>query len=112
MYFVLTQVLPPGPSGEGSPLRLPFLAVAIVAALASVYFKNRFGARDDRPRPLAMVRAGYVIALVFSEIPALLGLVLFFIANWSQGWVFFGISAGAFVINFPASDDFNSVKPD
>jgi hypothetical protein len=110
LHFMLTRVLPPPAPVPDSQLPAPFLALAIAAALGSFYFKARFGVRGDQPRPLAMVRAAYIMALVFSEIPSLLGLVLFFMVNWPRTWVFFVISALAFAINFPSSEDFDSLK--
>ena len=53
-----------------------------------------------------MVRAGYVIALVLAETPAILGLVVYLMAAWPQYWAFFVISAAAYAVNFPRRDDF------
>lgn len=74
--------------------------------LASFYFKARFGAREGQARSVALVRAGYVIALVFTEVPAILGLVVYVLSAWPNTWVFFLISAGGYFLNFPARADF------
>jgi hypothetical protein len=106
MYYYLTTILPAGKVDANSPLALPLLGFGIASVLASLYFKARFGARNDRPRTLAMVRAGYVVALVFDEIPALLGFVVYMLSAWPWHWVFYVISAAGLAINFPQRGDF------
>jgi|SRR5579872_4916047 len=110
LHVALTQVLPPGPTVLDSPLRIPFYALAFVSAVASVYFKSRLGSRESKARSLGMVRAGYIVALAFCEVPSLLGLVLFFAGRAPNDWLFFVISALAFAINFPAASDFESAS--
>jgi surface polysaccharide O-acyltransferase-like enzyme len=110
MHVALTQVLEPGPAMLNSPLRIPFYALAFVSAIASVYFKSRFGARQGKPRSLGMVRAGYIVSLAFCEVPSLLGLILFFAGHAPNDWLLFVISALAFGVNFPAVGDFDSVN--
>ena len=106
MYYYLTTIIPAEQADPNSPLIFPFLSLAILMALASVYYKARFGARDDRPRTLAMIRVGYVVALVFDEVPAMLGFVVYLLTAWPQHWLFYIISATALVLNFPQRETF------
>jgi hypothetical protein len=107
-YYYLTTVLPADKADPKSPLVFPLLGLAILAALASFYFKAYFGAREGRPRSLAMVRLAYVVALVFDEVPAILGFIVYWVSAWPQNWVFFVISAAGFAVNFPQREDFEN----
>ena len=106
VYYFLTTILKPGKTDADSPLAFPVLGLAIFMILASIYARMRFGVRDNQPRSLPMVKAGYIISLVFAEVPALLGLVLYVLSAWPDCWVFFLISAAGFILNFPRRNDF------
>ena len=110
IYYFLTTILRTDRADPNSPLVYPLLAVALVMVLLSLYCKSRFGARGERPRPLAMVRAGYVIALVLTEVPAILGLVAYVVSAWPKSWIFFVISAAGYFLNFPARTDFEQFE--
>ena len=72
----------------------------------------RFGAREgqaeSQARPIGRVRAAHLIAFVISEVPAVLGLVVYFLSAWPRYWVFFLLSAAAFAVNFPQRGDFEA----
>jgi len=106
VYYLLTMILKPTQADPGSPLPLPLFGVAIVMAVGSLFIKARFGVREGQQRSLAMVRGAYILALVITEVPALLGLIVYLVAAWPQYWAFFVISAGGYVVNFPQRDDF------
>lgn len=106
LYYLLTVVLKPEQADPNSVLPLPLFGTALILAILSLWAKSRFGAREGQKRSLAMVRAGYVIALVLAETPAILGLVVYLMAAWPQYWAFFVISAAAYAVNFPRRDDF------
>ena len=48
------------------------------------------------------------MALVMSNSVAVYGLVVFVVAGWPLYWIFFAISAVAFILNFPRPDAFES----
>ena len=106
VYYSLTTILKPGKIDPNSPLVLPLLAFAVLVALMSLYLRARFGVRENQPRSIAMLKAAYIVSLVFDEIPALLGLMSFLLSGWPRYWVFFLISAAGFVLNFPRREDF------
>ena len=106
MYYYLTTILPAGKADVNSPLVFPLLGFGIASVLVSLYVKARFGARGDQPRTLAMVRAGYVVALVFDEVAALLGFVVYMVSAWPLHWVFYVISVAGLAFNFPQRGDF------
>ena len=106
MCYFLTTILKTDNANPDSPLIYPLLGFGIFMVLASFYFKARFGIRPGQERSLAMVRASYVIAIVFSEVPAILGLVVYVLSAWPNFWIFWVISAGAYFLNFPARADF------
>ena len=110
VYYFLTTILQPANPDSNSPLVFPLLGMAVLSVLASIYFKARFGAREGKTRAPAMVRAAYIIALVFDEVPGILGLIVFLVSAWPQYWVFFVISAGGFVFNFPRRQDFEQAE--
>lgn len=110
IYFFLTTMLRTDYANPNSPLVYPLLGLGILMVLASFYFKARFGVREGQARPLAMVRASYVVALVFTEVPAILGLVVYILSAWPNTWVFFAISAAGYFLNFPARADFEGFE--
>jgi hypothetical protein len=106
IYYFLTTILRTDEANPNSPLIYPLLGFGILMVLASFYFKARFGFRPGQERSLAMVRASYVIALVFTEVPAILGLVVYVLSAWPNIWIFWVISAAGYLLNFPARADF------
>ena len=107
IYYFLTTILSTDSANPNSPLIYPLLGFGIVMVLASFYFKARFGAREGQARSVALVRAGYVIALVLTEVPAILGLMVYVMSAWPHTWVFWVISAGGYFLNFPTRADFD-----
>lgn len=110
VYYFLTTVLQPANPDPNSLLVFPFLGMAVLVVLVSIYCKARFGAREGRTRSTAMVRAAYLVALLLDESAAIFGLVVFLLSGWPQYWVFFAISAAGFVFNFPRRDDFEPTE--
>jgi hypothetical protein len=106
IYYFLTTLLRTDYANPNSPLIYPLLGFGIFLVLASFYFKVRFGFRPGQERSLAMVRASYVIALVFTEVPAILGLVVYVLSAWPNTWVFLAVSAIGYSLNFPTRTDF------
>jgi hypothetical protein len=106
VYYFLTTIVRTDYANPDSPLIYPLLGFGIFMVLASFYFKARFGFRPGQERSLAMVRASYVIALVFTEVPAILGLVVYVLSAWPETWIFMAISAVGYFLNFPVRADF------
>jgi hypothetical protein len=106
IYYFLTTIIRTDYANPNSPVIYPLLGSGIFMVLASFYFKARFGFRPGQERSLAMVRASYVIALVFTEVPAILGIVVYVLSAWPNTWVFLAISAAGYFLNFPARTDF------
>lgn len=109
VYYFLTTILKPANPDPNSPLVFPLLGLGVLMVPASLYLKARFGAREGQTRSTAMIRAAYVIALVFDEVTALLGLIVYLLSGWPQYWVFFALSAAGYLLNFPRRDDFEQV---
>ena len=110
VYYFLTTILKPANPDLNSPLVFPLLGVAILMVPASLYLKARFGAREGQTRSIGMIRQAYIVALVFDEVPALIGLIVFLLSAWPQYWVFFVISEAGFLLNFPRRDDFEPAE--
>jgi hypothetical protein len=106
-FFIMNTALTPDNPNPNSPLVFPMLGLAVSVLLASLYLKARFGAREGQQRSLAMVRAAYIIALVFTETAALFGIVVYAFSGWPKSWMFLLISAAGYLLNFPRRDDFD-----
>ena len=108
LYYFITTMIKPTQSDPNSPLIVPMLAVAVLMLLLSFYVKARFCATEGRARSLSVVRTAYILSLVCTEIPALLGVIIFVFTGWPKNWTFFLISATGYVLNFPKRDDFET----
>ena len=104
VYYFISGTVRADNANPDSPLVYPLLGVGILMVLASFYIKAGFGSKV--PRSIALVRMRYIIALVLTEVPAILGLVVYVVSAWPNAWVFFVISAGGYILNFPVPRDF------
>ena len=112
LYYFITTVIKPAQSDPNSPLIVPMLAAAVLLLLLSFYVKARFGAREGQARSLGAARTAYILSLVCTEIPALLGIIIYVLTGWPKNWVLFLISAIGYVLNFPKRDDFETSGDD
>jgi|SRR6266436_4184409 len=108
LYYFITTVTKRMQADPNSPLIVPLLAAAVLMVLLSFYVKARFGASEGRARTPGIVRVAYILALVLTELPGVLGIIVYFVSEWPKTWVFFLISATGYVLNFPKRGDFET----
>jgi len=46
--------------------------------------------------------------VVVTELPGVLGIIVYFVSGWPKTWLFFLISATGYLPNFPKRDDFET----
>ncbi|MBX9601980.1 MAG: hypothetical protein K2X35_13280 [Bryobacteraceae bacterium] len=102
LYYLIGRLVPPGEASDPSLLAAPLLGVAGGSAAISFFLRSVFTRRAVERKDPALLRTAYVIAFVFAETPAILGLVTHFATGWQYSWVFFFISLGTFALHFPS----------
>jgi hypothetical protein len=102
-FFVLGS----GGAAEGaddSTLLAAFAALAFMAVAASFVLKRHFyGHAVERGEP-ARLQTGFILALVFCEFPALLGLVGLFVTRNRYAYALLALGALGLLLHFPRRD--------
>jgi hypothetical protein len=102
MYYVLTVISGRSENAEPNPtLFLILIAIGITTALISFFVKNTLLARALQQQQVPMVQQAYVTAWALSEVPALLGVIDFFVMGDRYFYVLLIISACAQLLHFP-----------
>lgn len=102
MYYVLTVISGRSENAESSsPLLLILIAIGITTVLVSFFVKNMLLTRALQQQQVPMVQQAYVVAWALSEVPALLGVIDFFVMGDRYFYVLLIISAGAQLLHFP-----------
>ena len=108
VYFVLTRVVTGSESAQDAGIAMPMLAVALLSSGVGFFLKNRLLSQAVAKRQAALIRGAYTLAFAMSEIPALLGMVVYLISGWPQYWAFFVISLLLFALHFPSEQKIES----
>ena len=91
----------PEDAGLNSTLLLVLVAIALSATFISFPIKNKLINHAIAQQHVPLVQQGYILAWAISEIPALLGLVYFFMTGNRYFNVLFVIAVFAQLLHFP-----------
>jgi len=101
-YYGITFVVKP--SGTTNPNSMLFLILVVVAlsmTLISFLVKNQLLSRAIDQQRVQLVQQAYIVALAVTEVPALLGLLYFFMTGDRYYPVLFLIAACGQLLHFP-----------
>ena len=102
MYYVFTLFAERKESLEPNPrLSLTLICVGMVIVLVSFLIKSKLLSKAVEQRSIGMVQQAYVVTWAITEIPALLGLLDFFLTNDRYYYVLLVISALGQLLHFP-----------
>lgn len=102
LYYALTLfVTRPEDAEPNSTLLLVLIAIALSTTLIAFPIKNKLINQAVEQQHVPLVQQGYIVAWALSEVPALLGLIDFFMAGNRYFYVLFFIAVFALVLHFP-----------
>ena len=109
MYALVTFVSLRGKdaAAEGADdttLPAAFAVLAFLAVAASFVLKRHFYAHAVERREPARLQTGFLLALVFCEFSALLGMVVLFVTLNKAGYLLFVLGALGQLLHFPRRD--------
>lgn len=99
-YYVLTLVAKRN-EGPNPTLSLTLLCVGMVAALVAFVIKSKSLSRAVELQNTGLVQQGYVMTWAITEVPALLGLLDFFLTNDRYYFVLLIVAALGLLLHFP-----------
>lgn len=102
LYYVLTIFV--GRSERAEPnntLSLILLVVGLSTVAISFVIKNMLLKRAVEQQQLQQVQVAYIAALAFAEVPALLGMLDFFVTGHPHYYVLFIIGVLGQILHFP-----------
>jgi hypothetical protein len=101
-YYVFTLFAERKESLEPNPsLSLTLICVGMVIVLVSFLIKSKLLSKAVEQRHVGMVQQAYVVTWAITEVPALLGLLDFFLAKDRYYYVLFIIAALGQLLHFP-----------
>ena len=102
MYYVFTLIAGRPENAEPNPtLSLILIGVGVTTALISFPVKSTLLGRAIQQQQVPMVQQAYITAWAISEVPALLGMVDFFVTGNRYFFDLLILSAGAQLVHFP-----------
>lgn len=111
LFYFLTRVADRSQNLEpNNTVSLALLAVGLSTALLSFLVKSKIINRAIERRQVQQVQQGYIVAWAMSELPALLGLVDFFVTSDPYFYVLFIIAAAANLLHFPRREHFENAS--
>jgi len=84
-----------------STLSLALLGAGVLIALVSFVIKNTLVRQAVEREQVAQVQQAYIVAWAMSEVPALLGMLDFFVTSDRYYYVFFIVAVCAQLAHFP-----------
>jgi F0F1-type ATP synthase membrane subunit c/vacuolar-type H+-ATPase subunit K len=103
-FFVLGSRSAAAEVGDDPTLLAAFAVLAFMAVAASFVLKRHFyGHAVERGEP-ARLQTGFILALVFCEFPALLGLVGLFVTLNRYAYALLALGALGLLLHFPRRD--------
>ena len=101
-YYAFTFfVARPEDAEPNSTLFLVLAAIALSTVLISFPIKSKLISQAVEQQHVPLVQQGYIVAWALSEIPALLGLLDFFLTSNRYFYVLFFIAVISQVLHFP-----------
>ena len=88
-----------------STLFLMLIGIALSTVLLSFLIKSRLLNRAIEQQQIPMVQQAYVVSWAIAEVPALLGLLVFFLTSNRYFFVLFIIGACGQLLHFPRRED-------
>ena len=102
MYYAFTLIAGRSENAEPNPtLSLILIGVGVTTALISFPVKSTLLGRAIQQQQVPMVQQAYITAWAISEVPALLGMVDFFVTGNRYFFALLILSACAQLIHFP-----------
>lgn len=102
MYYVFTLIVgQPENAAPDSTLSLALLVVAFSTVLISFVIKNKLLNRAVEQQRIHLVQQAYVVAWAICEVPALLGMLDFFVTGNRYYYLLLLIAAAAQLLHFP-----------
>lgn len=101
LYYALILFLGPPFASPNRSLSITLAAAGLMFVLISMLLKQRYLKQSVDQQSIAQVQVAYVLACALCEVPALLGLLDFFVAGNRRFFVLFIIAAGGMLLNFP-----------
>ena len=111
VFYFLTRVADRSENVEpNNTLSLALVAIGLSSVLISFLVKSKLVSRAIEQRQVQQVQQGYIVAWAMCEVPALLGLVDFFVTSDPYFYGFFIIGAGADLFHFPRREHFENAS--
>jgi len=102
VYFVFAMIRGrPENVQPNSTLSLALLGAGVLIALVSFVIKNTLVRQAVEREQVAQVQQAYIVAWAMSEVPALLGMLDFFVTSDRYYYVFFIVAVCAQLAHFP-----------
>lgn len=102
LYYALTLfVVRPEDAEPNRTMFLVLVAIALSTTFISFPIKNKLINRAIEQQHVPLVQQGYTVAWALSEVPAILGLLDFFLTGNGYFYVLFLISVLAQLLHFP-----------
>ena len=101
-YYAFTFFVTPKGDGElNSTLFLVLVVISLSITFISLPIRNKLINRAIEQQHVPLVQQAYILAWAISELPALLGLVYFFMTGNHYYYVLFGIAVFALLLHIP-----------
>ena len=102
MYYVFSLVAKrPANVTPNSTLSLTLIVVSASIVLASFFVKNKLINRAIEQQRVQLVQQAYIVALAMAEVPALLGMLDFFVTGNRYYYLLMIVAAAAQLLHFP-----------
>lgn len=102
LFFLLTILVSSTIAiNENRILSSSLLVVGTVTVIASYFIKKRFLAQSVNEQNIVLVQTGMVVAAALTEVPALLGLMDYFVTGNPYYYVLMIIAVVGSLLNFP-----------
>lgn len=101
MYYVFTIIMDRPENVPNDRLFVVFLALALSTIIVSFPVKNSYLNKAAEQQNMGLVQSGYVVALAFCEVPALLGVLDFFLTGNRYYYILFILAACGQLLHFP-----------
>lgn len=104
MFFVFTLVAPSEEAIPNRTLSYAFLAIGMVAVIASYFVKQKFLSRSVNEQNVELVQTGMTAAAAVNEVAAILGLVDYLLTANRYYYLLMIVALIGSLLNFPRRD--------
>lgn len=110
MYVFITFFMPQPATDTNRMLTIVFSAIGVFMVGVSFAVKKKFFARAVEEQQPSLVNTGFILALAFCEMAALLGLVDFLAAHDRYFFLLMAISFIGLLLHFPKRQDLEAAS--